>query len=49
MIDDISKERRFFLGAATATFAMTQFGLIGQAQAKAEPRRATQAGGFGPV
>lgn len=33
MIDDVSKERRYLLGAATATFAMAQFGLLDVATA----------------
>ncbi len=49
MIDDISKERRLLLGAATATFAMTQFGMLAATEAKVEPRRATQVSEFGPV
>jgi len=40
MIDDVSKDRRRLLGVATATFAMTQFGLLGGAAAATDKANA---------
>ncbi len=52
MIDDVSKERRHLLGAAAATFAMAQIGLLGRATAetdKAQARQGKLESTFGPL